>query len=419
MIATPKSSRTTIKPGEAPLRALDITSRSFKADPFPFYARLRAEAPVFQVRLRNRQKPWLITRYDDVVDALKDERLVKSRKSISAGGKRARQPWMPAVVRALEQNMLDTDNPDHNRLRKLVHKAFTPRMITQMEGRIETIANGLLAEVVEKREIDLVADFALPLPLIVIADMLGIPSRDQHKFHRWSHRITNTLPGIGAISALPAVWSLIRYLRGQFRERRLNPKDDLLTALVGAEEAGEQLNEEELMAMGFLLLIAGHETTVNLIASGTLALLQNPEQMEMLKGSPNLIGSAVEELLRYTSPLETATERYAREAFTLHGVTIPKGALVFAVLASANRDERHFEQPDRLDLTRKDNKHLAFGQGIHYCLGAPLARMEGQIALNALLRRLPHLKLAADPASLRWRPTMVLRGLEALPVIRE
>jgi cytochrome P450 PksS len=218
------------------------------------------------------------------------------------------------------------------------------------------------------------------------------------------------------IKVLPSAMAFLRYIRRLIKKRRVDPGDDLTTALVQAEEAGEQLSEDEMLSMVFLLLVAGHETTVNLIGNGTLALLDHPDEMERLRNDPALIKSAIEELLRYDSPLETATERFALEDVTIEGVTIPRGETVFAVIASANRDDRQFENPDQLDITREPNKHLSFGLGVHYCLGAPLARLEGQIAINALLARAPELRLAGERGALRWRRGLVLRGLEALPV---
>jgi cytochrome P450 PksS len=218
------------------------------------------------------------------------------------------------------------------------------------------------------------------------------------------------------VRAMPSLRAFMNYLRALFRQLSRQPQEGLLTALVQAEEAGDRLTEDELLAMAFLLVVAGHETTVNLIASGTLALLENPAQWEMLRGNPALINSAVEELLRFVNPLETATERYAREDLQVAGVTIPRGSLTLAALASANRDSAKFADPDHLDITRQNNHHLAFGNGPHYCLGAPLARLEGQIAMNALVQRLPNLKLAVATEKLRWRATPMLRGLEALPV---
>jgi cytochrome P450 PksS len=221
---------------------------------------------------------------------------------------------------------------------------------------------------------------------------------------------------VDLLRALPGIWRIVRYLRGLCARRRADPQDDLLTALVQAEQAGDRLSEDELLGMVFLLLLAGHETTVNLIGNGVLALIEHPEQRELLQQSPALIKPAVEELARYASPVIMATERYARENLTIAGATIPRGELVLAVIASANRDERQFADPDHLNLRREPNHHLAFGQGIHYCLGAPLARMEVQIALTTLLRRLPEMRLSRPAAALRWRPGMFVRGLEQLPI---
>jgi cytochrome P450 PksS len=387
----------------------------FKADPFPYYARLRREAPVHQVTLPDRQRAWLVTRYDDVLAVLRDERLVKDPLNV-ASGKQQRPPWMPAMFRPLTRNMLDVDPPDHTRLRALVQKAFTPRLIDALRPRVETVAASLLANARGHR-MDLIGDFALPLPTIVIAEMLGVPPEDRRKFHRWSSAIVSTnWSRWSLVKAIPNVMAFIRYIRKLVASRRVAPRDDLVSALVQANEAGDQLSDDELLAMIFLLLIAGHETTVNLIGNGALALLQHPAELRRLEGDPAMIRSAVEELLRYGSPLETATERYARDDIDIAGARIPAGALVYAVLASANRDERQFTDPDLLDLDRDPNRHLSFGLGIHYCLGAPLARLEGQIAFQTLLRECAGLRLIAPVERLRWRRGVVLRGLEALPV---
>ncbi len=264
---------------------------------------------------------------------------------------------------------------------------------------------------------DLVRDYALPIPTTIIAEMLGIPVKDRHKFHRWSRIIVQSNPsGWRMVRAIPGAVMFLRYIRKLVKARRARPQDDLVSALVQVEEAGDQLSEDELLAMVFLLLIAGHETTVNLIGNGTLALLEHPDQIEKLQKDPELIRPAVEELLRHSGPLETATERFTREAVTVADVTIPRGALVYAVLSSANRDDRQFANPDAVDITREPNRHLAFGLGIHYCVGAPLARLEGQIAFDTLLRRVSSLRLAVGSDALRWRRGLVLRGLEALPV---
>ncbi|MEX2178226.1 MAG: cytochrome P450 [Gemmatimonadaceae bacterium] len=390
---------------------------AFKANPYPVYARLRADEPVHVARLPSGQRAWLLTRYADALAALKDPRLVKDRRNISSVGGKTRQPWMPGMLRPLMENMLDRDPPDHTRLRILVHKAFTPHRIEQLRARIQSITDDLLHAVVPDGRMDLIRDFALPLPAIVIAEMLGIPASDRHRFHRWSARIVAADPsGWRMVTAIPSVLAFLRYLRRLVRSRRRAPGDDLVSALVAAEEQGDQLSEDELVAMIFLLLVAGHETTVNLIGNGVLALLRHPDQTEAARQSLGWIRPAIEELLRYSGPLEMATERYAREDIMMHGVTIPRGALVFAVLASANRDESQFEQAATLQLGRDPNRHLAFGHGAHYCLGATLARLEGAIAIDALLGRCTDLRLAIAPDSLRWRRGLVVRGVDQLPV---
>jgi cytochrome P450 len=275
----------------------------------------------------------------------------------------------------------------------------------------------LLDAVQPRGHMDLVREYALPLPTSIIAQMLGVPSGEQHNFHRWSSAIVSSQSSKwGAVRAIPYAIAFLRYIRKLIRLRRDSPQNDLTSALVRAEEAGDKLNEDELLSMIFLLLIAGHETTVNLIANGTLALLRHPEQIEKLRRDPSLVGSAVEELLRFEGPVETATERYALEDVSIAGRMVPRGGLVYVVFASANRDGRQFDNPDTLDITRQGNRHLAFGQGIHYCLGAPLARLEAQIAISALLRRFPHLQLAVTGKKIRWKRGLVLRGLESLPV---
>ena len=401
--------------------APDLASPRFKANPHPFYARLRDEAPVWRTTLRDRRTAWLVTRYEDVAGVLKDKTFAKDRLNAMDPEQRAKAPWMPGFLKPLERNMLDLDNPDHTRLRALVSKAFTPRRIELLRGRIEALCEDLLDDMNRKGErqggAELVSGYALPLPATVIAELLGVPAEDHDKFHRWSNRLVSVSSGRDMLRALPAAFSFVRYLRKMSERRRDDPQDDLITALIQAEEEGDKFSEDELLAMAFLLLVAGHETTVNLIASGTLALLEHPEQMERLRSDPSLVKPAVEELLRFTSPVEMATERYAREGVQIAGTPVPRGELVLAVLGSANRDERRFENPDVLDLARDPNKHLAFGRGgVHHCLGAPLARLEGQIAIGAFMRRFPAARLAVRPESLRWRRGLFLRGLERLPI---
>jgi cytochrome P450 len=401
----------------APIENVDISSSAFKANPHPFYARLRDEAPVHRITLGDKRPAWLVTRYEDVVTLLKDDRFAKDKRSAMSGIQLAREPWVPRMLKPLERNMLDVDAPEHTRLRGLVHMAFTPRLVENMRDRIQRLTDELLAEIQQRGRMDLIRDYALPIPTTIIAEMLGVPVSDRHKFHRWSNTIVSTVPSRwGILAALPSLIAFLRYIRRLVRTRRAAPQDDLLSALVEAHLASDKLSEDELVAMISLLLIAGHETTVNLIGNGMLALMEHPQQMNRLRDDPALIKPAVEELLRYDGPVQTATERYARDDVTIAGVTIPRGEMVFAVLASANRDERQFDHPDALDLTREPNRHLAFGQGVHFCLGAPLARLEGQIAINSLLRRIPDLRMVVPKPSLLRRPGLVLNGLKSLPV---
>jgi len=405
---------------EVEIASPDLASPRFKADPHPFYTRLRAEAPVWRTTLSDKRTAWLVTRYEDVAGVLKDDRFAKDPLNAQDPEQRAESPWVRGYLKPLEQNMLDLDDPDHRRLRTLVSKAFTPRLIERLRGRIEEICRELLDAMERRGKTELVRDYALPLPATVIAELLGIPAKDHRRFHRWSNRIVSISSGRDVWRALPAALAFVRYLRKMSERRRISPEDDLMSALVQAEEAGDRLSQDELLAMSFLLLVAGHETTVNLIASGTLALLEHPEQMKKLEDDPSLIKPAVEELLRYTSPVEIATERYARQDLHISGTEVPRGELVLAVLGSANRDDQHFEDPDTLDLARDPNRHLAFGRGgVHHCLGAPLARMEGQIAITALLQRFPNLHREVDPGSLHWRRGLFLRGLQRLPLALE
>src|SRR5215203_870517 len=375
----------------------------FKADPYPTYARLRSSAPVHRATLPDGRGVWLITRYEDVLAVLKDERFVKNWRSALTPEQRAEIPPIPEVMKPLSRNMLDTDPPDHERLRALVSKAFTPRLIERMRPRVQAIADGLLDAVQDRGGMDLIDDYAFPLPITVIAELLGVPAEDRNNFREWSDAAVS---GNASQEYLEEI--LIPHMQAF--------TDYLVSALVQAEEAGDKLSEDELLGMVFLLLVAGHETTVNLIGNGVLALLQHPDQLRKLKDDPSLIKPAVEELLRYDGPVETSTERFAREDVDMGRTVIPRGEMVLVVLAAADHDPERFSDPDNLDITRTDNRHLAFGKGIHHCLGAPLARMEGQIAISTLLRRMPKLRLKESPQSLSWRSGMVLRGLQGLPV---
>ena len=395
-----------------PIKVSALAQPQFKANPYPFYARMRAESPVFPVSVPFFGRGWLVTRYEDLVTVVKDDRF--SRDILP------KVRWLPrSVVVPMTRHMLSQDPPDHTRLRKLVSQAFTPRRIELLRGRIQAVCDELLDAAPRTGSFDLVKGYAHPIPFTVIAELLGIPKEDRHRFHTL---VQGSLPisapaGVLDIPiALPYTWLLMRYFRRLFAERRARPGDDLLSALVQAEEAGDRLDEDELLGMAILLLVAGYETTVHLISSAALALLQHPDQRARFVSEPGLTHSAIEELLRYTSPVEMTLPRILREDVTLSSVTIPRGEWVSGVVGSANRDESVFRNPDTLDLARDPNPHVAFGQGRHFCLGASLARMEAQIALTTLLARFPGLRLTQPGESLRWRKLLPLRGLAELPV---
>jgi cytochrome P450 len=312
--------------------------------------------------------------------------------------------------------MLKADPPDHTRLRSLANEAFKPKYINQLRGRIEEITNQLLDEVQPAGKMDLISEFAFPLPITVICEMFGVPASDHKKFSKWSTDIiTSGILNSETPTLGPEFMQLAGYIRGLIDDHRKSPREDVITQLISAEQVGDHLNDMELLSTIIMLLIAGHETTVHLIGNGMLALLQNPDQLEKLKQDPALIKPAVEELLRYTNPVQVVN-RYAAEDIEIGGQKIPRGSHMLLVIASANRDPGHVADPDKLDITREEARHMAFSQGIHYCLGAPLARLEGEIAFNTLLKRLPNIQLDIAPEDLQWRPTLELHGLQSLPV---
>jgi pimeloyl-[acyl-carrier protein] synthase len=384
----------------------------FHADPYPFYRRLREKEPVH----RSPMGFYVLTRYDDCVAVLRDQRF----------GREEFQQMLTAVYGddtekpALPRSMLFRDPPDHTRLRALVSKAFTPRVIDSMRGHIQGIVDRLLDRVRGAGRMDVMEDLAYPLPVTVICEMLGVPVDDHASIRGWSADIARSLDAIGLPSDASVVErgrtarrALADYFRRLVPERRAQPAADLLSGLLAAEERGDRLSQDEVIAMCLLLFIAGHETTVNLIGNGTLALLRHPDQLRRLQDDPSLIGNAVEELLRYDSPVQR-TARITNTEAEVAGHAMPKGTMVITALGAANRDPAQFAEPDRLDVTRKDPRHISFGFGIHFCLGAPLARVEGQIALGTLLRRAPGLALAETAPE--WRESSVLRGLKRLNV---
>ena len=383
----------------------------FLADPYPTYHRLRAEDPVHHSPLGF----WVLTRYEDVSSVLRDPRFVKEPLAALVAAR-----FGAEVPRGVGLSMLDRDPPDHTRLRSLVSTAFTPRVVEGLRPRIQQIVDDLVTRAEAAGGMDVIEEFAYPIPVNVICEMLGVPVADHERFRGWSLDIARGLDSIWLPpdSEIPRRSAASRhaisdYFRGLIAQRRASPRNDLLSALIAAEAAGDKLSEEELVATCILLLIAGHETTVNLIGNGMLALLRHPAELRRLRESPGLITSAVEELLRYDGPVQR-TARVASADATIGGRTIAKGDMVMPFIAAADRDPAQFPEPDRLDLSRSDNRHIAFGWGIHFCLGAPLARIEGQIAIDALVRRLPGLELATHEPE--YRQSLTLRGLKTLPV---
>jgi cytochrome P450 len=406
--------------------APELFTWEFAANPYPAYAWLREHAPVHRATLPSGVEAWLVTRYADARQALADGRLSKNPGNHSAQGHRAGRVGIPGERSAdLMTHLLNIDPPDHTRLRRLVSKAFTPRRVALFEPRVREITDRLIDGFAERGEADLIHEFAFPLPIYAICDLLGVPAEDQDDFRDWAGMmLRHERPGQGAGprgGVGRAVKRIRTYLAELIHRKRADLGDDLISDLIRASDHGEHLTENEAAAMAFILLFAGFETTVNLIGNGLYALLTHPAQRTRLqesldRGETALLATAVEELLRYDGPVELATWRFATSPITLGGQEIAVGDPVLVVLAAADRDPARFEAPDLLDLTRRDNPHLGFGLGIHYCIGAPLARLEAQYALSALLRRLPGLALAAEPDELRWRGGLIMRGLRQLPV---
>jgi len=395
----------------------DLLTQKYLQNPYSYYRELRENDPV---HWSERLSAWLLTRYDDVAAAFRDPRLLSGTRIPTYVAK------LPEADRKTAQALVDhigtwvgfIDPPDHTRLRALVSKVFTPRTVERLRGQIQAITDELLEAVLPTGRMDIVADLAFPLPATVIGELLGLPREDQQRFKQWSNDITQFLgagtPHIDVTrQARDSVNAIKDYLSVIFAERRRSPQDDLISGLLEVVEEGERLSEEELYGMCVFLLVAGHETTMSLIANGVLALLRNQEQARALRDDPTMAMTAVEELLRYDSPIQHQT-RVAREDFHLAGKHVKAGQRVLPLLGSANRDPARFENPDRLVLNRKPNRHVAFGYGLHYCIGAPLARLEGQIAFNTLLRRLPSLSLMED--TITWREDTSMRSPVMLPV---
>jgi cytochrome P450 len=402
---------------------VDLDSPEFLANPYPVFDWLRRNDPVHW-SAANRY--WLLTNYADIVSLIQNGLFSSNRIGAHAGRmpETAKEYFRPFFT-AVSSWMLMIDPPDHTRLRGLVNKAFTPRVVENMRGLVERLVGEMLATAKRTGRMDLMTDLANPLPAMVIAELLGVPVLDQQQFKSWSDDIALALSGIDSASSKDELFSLYElaqesflalsaYFRDKVVELRRQPRENLLSALAQAEEQGDRLTQDELLANCVLLLLAGHETTTNLLGNGVLALLQNPEQRATLAANPDLITSAVEELLRYDSPVQKMG-RIALADIQVGEKLIAQGQLVCFGFAAANRDPVQFPSPNRLDLARRPNRHLAFGHGLHYCVGAALARLEGQIAISSILRELPNLALASD--KLEWHRNFTLRGLKSLPVV--
>ncbi|HEY8120924.1 MAG TPA: cytochrome P450 [Myxococcota bacterium] len=385
-----------------------------RRDPYPSYARVREAGGIYRAPFGM----FVASRYDDVVALLRDPRFSADR-SQAAPFRLIR--WLnrdaPDFLNLIDRNLLNLDGPDHARIRGLVTKAFTPRRVAALRPRIEAIVETLLDEAGERPDFELVRDLAHPLPVIVIAELLGVPLEDRERFRGWSSGVVQIIDPLNAERGLgrarEAASALAGYFRGMLALRRAEPRDDLLSAMIAAEQDGRVLGEGDLLSLCALLLAAGHETTTNLISNAVLALLRFPDQAERLRAQPSLMPTAVEEFLRFDSPVQF-TDRIAAEDVELGGQRIPRGRPVGLLLAAANHDPAQFAAPHRLDIGRADNRHVAFGGGPHFCLGAPLARLEAELALGALLRRFA--KWSGDPSAVAYRRSVLLRGPLALPL---
>lgn len=409
--------QTVTQVGETPDFLTVALAPEFREDPYPYYAALRELEPVHRTPFG----VYILTRHADAAAVVRDPRLSNDEANSELAQAMRATREDPTVVDQFDSVvMLFLDPPDHTRLRSLVTQAFTPRVVEGLRPRVEALVDELLDEVEahDNGSMDVVADLAYPLPVVVICELLGVPPSDHETFAGWSRELSasidprplRTVDQEARIGI--AAQSFLEYMVTLVEERRRAPRDDLISALIAVEESGDRLSMEELLGTALFLLIAGHETTVNLIGNGTLALLRNPDQLARLRADSDLDKPAVEELLRYDSPVQL-TQRITLDDYEVGGVTIPKGQNLVPLLGAANRDPAAFPEPDRLDLGRGDHRHLAFGGGAHFCLGAALARLEGAVALGRLARRFGEIELAGDPVR---RSTFTLRGLERLPV---
>ena len=406
---------TPMSSSQTPLSLYHLLDPEVLANPYPLYKSLRDHDPVYWDPYLH---AWIVTRYDDVITVL--HRYSADRTPTPAYFEALGAPEVSPIARVMVKQMLFMDAPAHTRLRKLAGVSFTPARVRGLRGHIQTIADDLIDKIPARGpgRMDLLADFAEPLPAIVTAEMLGVPVEDHLKLKDWSVTFAEMLGNFQhnpdrLTGVLHAVEGLSDYFQNAIREQRHNPRDGLVHAFMTAEVDGDRFTEEEIVANCIVTMVGGLETTTNLISNGILTLLRNPEQLTELRSNLSIIPAAVEELLRYESPSQH-TARLAPEDTLLGGKTIRKRQAVIAVMAAGNRDPERFPNPDRLDFARPDNRHLAFGWAAHFCFGAPLARLEGQLAFETLLRRFPILELADEP--LVWRENLGLRGLKSLAI---
>jgi cytochrome P450 len=390
----------------------DPLSPEFARDPYPIYEALRSTQPIF---FSDDLNLWFMSAYDDVATILRDRRLGRTidRSELDLPPK---NPKYAPFNKLSEHSMFDKEPPHHTRLRSLVHKVFTPRRVENMRVQIQAITDDLLDAAQPQGHMDLLEDFAVPLPVTVIAALLGVPEADRHRLRPWSRDIVamyelNHTPQ-AAERAIQAAIDFSDYLRQLARQRKRTPQGDLISALATVEEAGDVLTEDELISTCVLLLNAGHEATVNVIGNGMWALFQNPDQHRLLRDHPDTTKTAVEEMMRYDTPLQLF-KRWVLEDIDYKGFSFKRGQEIALLFGAANRDPAQFANPSQLDITRADNPHISFSLGIHYCLGAPLARLELQVAIATLMRRLPNMRLSSTP---EYRDGYVIRGLKALNV---
>lgn len=402
-------------------RKYELYSKEFRRNSHAVFAQMRAEDPIFKQSGLDGETPiWFVTRHADAQQILLDDKhFVRDAKLVLTPEEveRVFGPLEPQIDRMINNHMLNHDGENHRRLRSIVSKAFTPKVIQGMRRRIEKIAQDLLDNVMPNGQMELVSEYAFPLPITVIAELLGIPLDNQNQFRIWSNAFVRpALTPEEQQESMQLLGEFAGYMQQLVAERRRQPGSDLLSGLIYAEEGGDRLDESELFSMLILLIVAGHETTVSLIGNSVLALLQHPETLQEIKSNPEFIPAAIEELLRYDSPVERTLTRFVAQDVEIAGNQLKRGDLVIVILGSANRDETQFASAETLDIHRKQNPHIAFGKGVHYCLGAPLARLEGEIALRVLFQRIPDLTLEIPLEDLEWRDVPLFHSLVRLPV---